>query len=142
MPIVRPDRPLQRQQFRAFSLAVPAATAVTLSSGIAQSSIDLLITAFTICVPAAAGANVWFGDASIDPALFNGIEIVAGTSKSFAVTTERQLYELQEPLMRLTCEAMGFAVPMSVWDTSTIYLRAAGAVPITVGGALFMESFK
>lgn len=139
--MARPDRPLTPQRFTPFPLVVPAAEAVALSQGTSQASIDLLITAFTICTPAAAGANVWLGDSSITPASFNGIEIVAGTSKSFSVATERQLYEVQEPLVKLACMD-GFAVPMTVWDPSTVYLRAAGAAPITVGVVLFYESFK
>lgn len=138
----RPQRPVVRQGFFSAPLVVPARPAVVqLSQASQQASLDTLITAFTICVPVGGANSIWIGDSSIDPTLFNGIEVAVGTTKTIAINSSRQLYELQAPLIQSApCEMDPLAIPFPVWDMASWY--ASASAQITVGLILFPEMFK
>lgn len=142
MPAFEKDytrRQIIPQEFTAYALAVPAANAVPISQGMLSSSIQLLYEVVEICVPAAAAANVWFGGSNIVPASVNGIEIVAGSSRLMRINNERQLYELQAPLVEMKCGGM-LDIQFKVWDPSNMFLRSAAGT-ITVGIVLYRGNF-
>jgi len=79
------------------------------------------------------------GDSSVLVAANNGLEVPAGVPIQLRITNERQIYEVQGPLVD------GFrcapdAIPFIAWDITQIYLVAA--VAHTVGVVLFQEAFK
>ena len=133
-------RQIISQDFTCQALPVPAANVVPVAQASVQSAIQALYESIEICVPAAAAANVWFGGNNLDPALFNGAEIVAGSTRLMRLNNERQLYELQGPLVEIACGGV-FDIQFKVWDVSNMFLRAAGAVPITVGIVLYKGNF-
>ena len=137
---MRPDRPVIRQNFFPFGLTV-GVTPTPISTIAQQDALGFLYVALTISNAAAAANSVWFGDASISVAGRNGLEITAGTSKTIAVSTRPQLYELQEPLIAvMQCPVPPYAIPFVALDPTTMFLVAAA--PTLVGIILFPEMFK
>lgn len=126
-----------RQTFVPFALLV-GITATPLSSSFQQANINALYDSIILSIPEAAANNVFWGDASIDPALANGMELVAGLSYMLSITNDRQLYELQAPVVDSLC-APPVSIPFVCWDPSAIYLRAIA--PTTIGVILFPRPF-
>lgn len=114
------------------------ANATPLAQGSQQSSIQALYDSILICVPAAAANSVWLGDSSVNPALFNGLEILPREKIMLSIVNERQLYEIQGPLIDRDCGAP-FAIPFISWDVSTMYFRAVA--PTTIGIILFKAPY-
>lgn len=135
--MIRPNRALIRQTFFPFSLNV-LVTATPLASAGLQANLENLYTSVLITNAAAAANSVWLGDASINVAGRNGLEILPGRSRTLSIGNERQLYELQAPLTDgMKCQPDG--IPFIVWDVSTMYLIASA--PTIVGGILFPEMY-
>jgi len=136
--VIKPDRPLVRQNFFPFAVATNVA-AVALASIAQQSSITSLYTAIAFSVPI-GGLSVIWGDSSVLAANGNGIWISPGVVQVWPINNGRQLYEIQEPLVDgLPCANRPLAIPFSVWDLSTIWVASTGAQ--TLGVILFQESF-
>lgn len=88
------------------------------------------IDSFIICVYSTAANSVFFGDGTVS--ITTGIEIPAGVSIQFAISNERQLYELQNPLLSMQaameCDKVkGEEIPFVYWDMSQLFLVAAAA---------------
>jgi len=133
----RPDRPVTRQTFTPFALLV-GVTPTPLAQSIQQSTIQSLYTTIVLSNPLGA-SRVLLGDSSVLVANNNGLELPAGFPVQLRIPNERQLYEVQGPLVDgFRCSAD--AIPFVAWDITTIYLVAA--VAHTVGVVLFQEAFK
>lgn len=79
------------------------------------------------------------GDSSVDPALSNGQWITPGIVTRWRIINERQLYEIQAPIVdQFQCLADG--IPIVVWDLSSIYVRSSGANQL-VGLTFYPEMF-
>lgn len=126
-----------RQTFVPKALLV-GITATPLSSSFQQANINALYDSIILSIPEAAANNVFWGDASINPTLMNGMELVAGQSYMLSITNDRQLYELQAPLVDPMCQTP-VSIPFVCWDPAGIYLAAIA--PTTIGIILFPRPF-
>lgn len=134
----KPNRPITQQLFTAYALVV-ALTPTPLNTSNQQANLLGLYDSFLISVPAASANAVWLGGANILAASLNGLEIRPGVPIMLSIHNERQLYEIQSPLVDKFCVASE-TIPFVAWDVSTVYLAAAVA-PVTVGVILFKASF-
>lgn len=132
-----PNRPTLAQRFTPFALLV-GIKATPLNTSWQQANLSGLYDAFIISVPKAAANPVYLGDASISAALGNGLEIPAGAPIMLSIDNERQLYEVQSPLVDNFCMAPE-SIPFIVFDPATVYLAAAA--PTTVGVILFAAPY-
>lgn len=141
MAFNRPNRPVNRQQFLSTFVRV-LVTPTPLSNSSSQSSINALYTTFVISVPAVAdgGSVVLLGDSSVDITIGNGLWIQPGVPIVLSTGTERQLYEVQQPLTAGFCVTDPIAIPFTVWDVTTLFL--VSAAPQNVGLVFFQETFK
>lgn len=128
------QRNLIKQEFTTFGLQVQT-TAGPIN---ANMGLTAMIDAIIISVPASAANNIFLGgDAGVT--ITTGIEIVAGSPVLFAINHDgRQLYEIQEPLIKIAAAAMCAdqkpeTIPFVVWDISQMYLVASAATNIAVG---------
>lgn len=135
-----PDRPIVRQDFNPFALAVQnVATPLQADQALTSSYID----SFVISVPLAAANSVFLGGPAVTIA--TGLELVPGSLTQWALDQGgRQLYEIQKPLLKLTGVATCKAetqdmIPFIFWDPSQISLVAAAATDIVV--CLFRSPF-
>jgi hypothetical protein len=93
------------------------------------------IDAFLICLYTTAANSVFFGNGGVT--ITNGVEIPPGVSVQFAISNERELYELQTPLelaaAALTCQTVDHKlIPFVYWDLSQLFLVAAAATNVVV----------
>lgn len=128
------QRNLVRQEFSTFGITVQT-TGGPIN---ANMGITAMVDAIILSVPASAANNVFLGgDAGVT--ITTGIEIVAGSPVLFAIDHDgRQMYELQEPLVKMASVAMCLeqrpeAIPFVVWDISQMYLVASAATNMAVG---------
>lgn len=135
-----PERPLVRQEFNPYALAVGTTpTALNADQALTSSYID----SFVISVPLAAANSVFLGGQNV--AIASGLELVPGSLTQWALDQGgRQPYELQRPLLKLasfaTCKAeIPDMIPFMFWDPSQISLIAAAATNIVV--CLFRSPF-
>lgn len=126
------NRPLVAQEWATNGLTVNVAPAQPLGP---QFPITAMIDAFYITVPAAAANSIFIGG---NPAvtITNGLELLAGTTSAFIIEHEdRQLYELQKPLIdmaRTMCNPESpETIPFVVWDLSQVYVVAVAATVIS-----------
>ncbi len=98
-----------------------------------------MFDAFIISVPRASANAVILGDSSVSPALHNGLEIIPGQPVQLSIDNERQLYEVQAPLVDEAC-ATPEAIPFVAWDLANIYL-ASFVAPQTIGLIFFKNAF-
>lgn len=135
-----PERPLVRQDFNPYALAVQnVATPLNADPALTSGLID----SFVISVPLAAANSVFLGGPAV--VIATGLELVPGSLTQWALDQGgRQLYELQRPLLKLT----GFAtckaenpdmIPFMFWDPAQISLVAAAATNVVV--CLFRTPF-
>lgn len=134
----RPDRPVLAQRFTA--LALPATVAAQSISSISQQfSISQLITGFCLSTPVGA-QNCILGDATVSTALGNGLWITPGVPILLTIGDQRQVYEVQMPLLDIGKCADGLAIPFTSFDFSQWYVAAAA--PQTIGLLVFYETYK
>ncbi len=137
----RPKRPILKQLFTPFALTVKV-TPTALNTSWQQAQINSLYDAFLISVPKlgphAVTTQVLIGDASVSIAEGNGEELLPGVPVMWSIDNERQLYELQTPLVDEFCKDRE-AIPFAAWDPSTIYL--VGEVEVIVGVILFQAAY-
>lgn len=130
------NRPITRQEF--LSIAVLVGVAPTrLSSGAQQSAIQLMYETLSFSNPASSANSVWLGGANISATLKNGQEVVAGGTITWRIINERQLYEVQGPIIDPSCQVPEL-IPFMAWDVSQIFLVATA--PTTIGVTLFKGS--
>lgn len=133
----RPKRPILAQRFTPFALLV-GVTATPLNTSWQQANISGLYDAFIISVPTAAANPVFLGDAAISAVLNNGLEIPAGVPIMLSIDNERQLYEIQSPIVDPAC-AVPESIPFVTWNPSEIYLAAIA--PTSIGVILFQAAY-
>ncbi len=133
----RPRRDILAQEWipKAF---IVGTTPTPLTQGSTQSSIQALYDSILICIPSTVANSVWMGDSSIDPAAFNGVEFIAKEKLMFSINNERQIYELQSPLIKVSCDDPE-GIPFIAWDVSQIFFRAVA--PTTIGILLFKAPY-
>jgi hypothetical protein len=112
------------------------------------STLDLtsLTTAFMISNFSTNVNSVWLG---FDPSVTvtTGIEITPGSAPLFTINQVRQLYETQNPLIRLwekiACVAFPQPdlIPIVSWNPSHVYLITNVAGPVQVGTAFFKNVY-
>jgi hypothetical protein len=125
-------RPILEQTFTNYALPVLSANPVPLNGNL---QLTALIDSFAICVPAGSANGVFYGDAQVT--ITNGLEIAVGTTVSFIIQQTRQLYEVQEPVLKvaesLTCAVVPPKdIPFICWNPSNFYLIASANVTVTV----------
>jgi len=121
------NRPIIKQEFFTFSLAVQV-TPTPINSAM---SIQNLIDTIVITLPVGSANSVFFGASGVT--ITNGLEIVVGTTISFAIDHEgRKLYEIQQPLLQF-CPGEDVAIPFVVFDPSTTFLIASAVTNVSVG---------
>jgi hypothetical protein len=130
-----PERPVVRQRFFSYALAVAAAPAVTQVNNDPSLHTNYLNT-FIISVPA-AGGNVYLGSAGVSQA--TGLELIAGSGPLvFAIDQARQFYEIQDPTLQIAAIAncknpKPQMIPFVVWDLTQLFLTAPVLTNIVVG---------
>lgn len=137
--MIFPKRRIIPQEWWSRSLAVVATGPTPLAQNSTQSAIQALYDAVLITVPSTAANPVWLGDSSILPASANGLEITPGNPIMLSISNERQLYELQAPLIDESNCLTPESIPFVAWDISTMYFRAVA--PTTIGIILFKAPY-
>jgi hypothetical protein len=131
------NRPLIRQDFINTSLTV-GVTPTPLSQADFQASLDSMVDAFMICVPLVAANSVVLGKSNVSIAPFNGLEIRPGIPIQLSIRNERQLYEIQNPIVEQFCTTPE-QIPFAVWDVANIFLIAPA--PTNIGILLFFAPY-
>lgn len=132
-----PKRPILAQRFQSYALLVGVG-ATPLNTSWQQANLSGLYDAFIISVPLAAANGVFLGDASISAILTNGLEILPGIPIMLSIDNERQLYEIQAPLVDQAC-TVPESIPFIAWSPAEIYLVAVA--PTTIGIILFSAPY-
>jgi len=133
----RPKRPTIAQRFQPYALLVGIGP-TPLNTSWQQANLSGLYDAFIVSVPKAAANGVFLGDASISAVLTNGLEILPGEKIQLSIDNERQLYEIQAPLIDPAC-LVPESIPFIVWSPAEIYLTAVA--PTIIGVILFPASY-
>lgn len=132
----RPQRELVPQVFYHYRLDLTAAGGrVALSKGFSQSDIESRIDTLLFCNDNSNTASAYFGGqnvtATVGASKSNGLEIRPGKSYVLNIQNERQLYELQGPLVDTTC-LQPEVLPFCAWDISNCFLIANATLQISV----------
>lgn len=125
------------QEFTANNLTV-GTSPVPISQASQMGPLQALYEAIEICVPTTAANSVWFGGSNIAVAQVNGAEIPIGSTRFMKISNERQLYELQAPLVDGMCGSM-MDIQFKVWDVNNMYLVASAST--VVGIILYKGNF-
>ncbi len=132
----RPDRQAILQDFRSFAITATLPP-VPLVAGIPSANRSSLYTTISFSI-IPTGTPAIIGDSSVRPALSNGQWITPGVVTRWRIVNDRQLYEVQAPLVdQFACVADG--IPIVVWDLSAIFVAAAA--PQLVGIVVYPEMF-
>jgi len=133
------DKPLRNpivQQFTPFAI-LATATPTPLLAGIPSANrSSLYVTIAFSIIP--SGNPAIIGDSSVSPALSNGQWITPGVVTRWRIINERQLYEVQGPLVD-SFQCVADAIPIVVWDLSAIFLAAS--INQLVGITVYPEMF-
>ena len=134
-----PDRPLIEQNFTQFALTV-GVVATPIGPAFSQAA---MIDSFVVCLPAAAANEIYFGDESVT--VKTGLEIGIGLSVTFATDNLRQLYELQNAILRffslwIRQSVMADMIPFAVWNLSRCFLVATA--PTTARIIIFRSPYQ
>lgn len=135
--MTRPKRPTLAQRFQSYALLVGVGP-TPLNTSWQQANLSGLYDAFIVSVPLAAANGVFLGDASISALLTNGLEILPGVPIQLSIENERQLYEVQAPIVDKLC-TVPESIPFVAWSPAEIYLTAVA--PTTVGILLFSAPY-
>jgi hypothetical protein len=128
------------QSFTPGQLGVTAA-----AQPISGLDINNLTEAFIVSNPSTNANSVFIGDSSVS--ITNGIEITPGSQLLFSVREERQLYEIQNALIKIfemvKCSAYPDPdlIPLVVWNPSHFFLVAAVAGPTNVSMIFFRNVY-
>ncbi len=131
------DHPIIEQTF--FNQSVAVGTAAAPIAG--QLKMSSMITAIILCNPT-GNASVFLGDANVT--VTTGIEILAASSVMLTIKQDRQLYEVQDPVLLSAqvdlCQTLpSVMIPIIVWNPSNIYL--VGTAPTTIAVMLFRNVY-
>lgn len=116
------------QDFYQFSVPVNASPQ-PLSKGFQQADLSQRIDTLILCNDSANARSIYLGGLNVVAAAGGGLELRVGKSYVLNIANERQLYEVQGPLVDKFCLQGIEAIPLVVWDISSIYVRAAAAGP-------------
>jgi len=138
--MIRPQRQTIAQEWTTIPFGVTA-VAQPISGSLGPSS---LITTLIFSVPITAANSVFIGPNS-GVSLTNGLEIPAGSPQEIRINNERELVEIESPmldlLLALTCRRVqSDTVPIITWDVSNIWIIATGNTAITIG--IFKEMWS
>jgi hypothetical protein len=133
----RPYRQKLAQDFFAFPLTV-GVTPTPIGQAVQQATVDSLYTTILFSLRVSAANTVFIGGQNINAALFNGLEIVQGNPIALNIRQDRQLYELQAPMVDQLCTAPD-GIPFIAWDISRLF--AVAVAPTVMGVILFKEPF-
>lgn len=133
----RPFRQKLSQDFFAFALNV-GITPTPISQAVQQATVDSLYTTIVFSLRLAAANTVFIGGQNINAALFNGMEVVQGNPIALKIKNDRQLYELQGPIVDGLCTVPD-GIPFVAWDVSRLF--AVAVAPTVMGVILFKEPF-
>jgi hypothetical protein len=136
--MIRGPRTPLKQEFTCYPVTVgvvpaPVNAALSLSS---------LISTIAFSVPTGAANSVFLGpDASVS--ITTGLEIPPGIVQQYRTNNERELIELESPLLSILFQVLCFfgiknqvqgeEVPLVVWDLSQMYLVATAPTAMVVG---------
>ena len=134
-----PDRPLIDQNFTQFATTV-GVVPTPIGPAFSQSA---MIDTFVVCLPAAAANEIYFGDESVTIA--TGLEIGIGLSVTFGTDNLRQLYEIQNPILRFMSNyfrqmVVADAIPFTVWNLTRCFLVAAAPTDTRI--IVFRSSYQ
>lgn len=104
--------------------------------------ISSMIQSFTLCNPSINTNSVFYGDSGVTassagPVIGTGIELLTGTQQTFIIRQERQMYEIQEPVLYIaqkelcTDEVTPYEIPFICWKLSDFYVVATVATSIS-----------
>ncbi len=133
----RPKRPIIAQFFINFRLTV-GVVPTPINSAAEQAGLAWMADAMIISIPVAAAVPVYFGGAGVNAVTPNGLEIRPGIPIMLSIQNERQLYEVQAPLVDMECVTPE-VIPYIVWELSTCYLVATA--PVGVGVLIFKAPY-
>jgi hypothetical protein len=132
------SRPPIEQSF--FNVTLAVATSPTPLSTVLD--LNNMIQTFIVCNPSFNSNSVFIGDSNVSassagPTIGTGVEILTGTSQKFVIREERQMYELQNPLMlflqKYFCQPMDIDyIPVVAWKPNNVYLIAAVATSVSI----------
>jgi|SRR5215470_1288267 len=132
----KPNRQPIVQDFSPFAITATLPPVPLLSGIPSANRSSLFVTIAFSIIP--TGTPAIIGDSSVRPALSNGQWITPGIVTRWRIINERQLYEVQAPLVdQFQCLADG--IPIVVWDLSAIFVAAAA--PQLVGITVYPEMF-
>jgi hypothetical protein len=86
-----------------------------------------------------AARSVFLGNSSVLATGVNGLEIRPGIPIQLSIVNDRQLYEIQGPLIDQFCKTPD-GIPFIVWDVAQMYLVTAVA-PVTIAIGLFKAAY-
>lgn len=133
----RPFRQKLTQDFFPFALNV-GITPTPISQAVQQATVDSLYTTILFSLRVAAANTVWIGGQNISATLFNGMEIVQGAPIALKIDQQRQIYEIQAPIVDQLCTVPD-GIPFVAWDVSRLF--AVAVAPTVMGVILFKEPF-
>lgn len=133
----RPKRTILAQRFINFALTV-GVVPTPLNTSFQQANISGLYDSMILSLKKAAANPIYWGGANVNVALGNGLEILPGVPIQLAIQNERQLYEIQAPLVDRDC-VVAEAIPFIVWDVSNVFLVAVA--PTTLAVVLFSAPY-
>lgn len=136
-----PSRTPIEQTFFNFSISVPN-TPVPLSS---QIQVPSLITSIILSNPSSNANSVFMGDQNVTT--LTGIEITVGSAPILSLAQERQLYEVQDPMLlaaqTLACQKTdAIQIPLVVFNPQKIFLIAGVAGPTIVACMMFRSVYS
>ena len=103
-----------------------------LSQAQSQVGLSAMYDSIICSLVSTATNSVFWGDSSVTGGA-NGLEIRPGIPIQMSIVNDRQLYEIQGPLVTQFC-LQPEGMPFIVWDPSTIYLISpGGAQTMAVG---------
>jgi hypothetical protein len=127
----RPRRDIVPQPMVWVPLLV-AATPTPLSQSATQTGLIALYDSIIFSLVSTAANSVFMGNVNVLSNGSNGLEIRAGIPIQLSIVNDRQLYEVQAPLVDKFCENPE-GVPFTAWDVSQMYLIAPAPTTIAIG---------
>lgn len=120
-------------------LVTAGTTPTPISSGFQQTDIMGRFDTIIFSNDSRNPRSIYFGGPNVTATSpSNGWEFLAGKSYILSIHNDRQLYELQNPLVDLSgviaanCSTPPVTLPFTVWDLSSCYVIAAAATGLAV----------
>lgn len=130
---MRINRPIVAQPILNYALTV----LITPTPVNVQDFLTAYVDTILVCLPSTAANSIFWGNESVT--LASGLEITPGNTVSFATVNERQLYELQKPLLKIACDDTPEGITFVTWNCTSLNLIAAANTDVRI--ALFKNPF-